>query len=102
MKFNQPLTYSEQECLAYISGDTELADNLDKLMEYEGDTDGYDIDDALGLLDLGGVRGERLYDALRAISDKLEDYEAAFKEMKGFTRISQVKDLIDKIEDEDS
>ena len=122
-KFNQPLTYSEQERLAYISGDTELADSLDKLMEYEGDTDGYDIDDALDEVGMYGLRGEKLYDAMcelkrekdeaiqegyklvdevNELQSELGKYKKAFEDMKGFTRISQVKELIDKIDDEDS
>lgn len=108
MKFSQPLTNSEQERYAYISGDTASADLFDKLNEYEPENE-WDIDSCLDELGLYGVRGDRLYEAVCSIKSKLDSdlfssvselskYKEAFEEMKGFTRVAQVKDLITKIE----
>jgi chromosome segregation ATPase len=71
--FKQNLTYKEQECFAYSSGDTTSADMFDKLAEQE------DMEDQLKEAEDNTWSAES---ALDSIEEELKSYKKAMESLK--------------------
>lgn len=92
------LSYEEQERKAYLNADTFTSNLLQDVLEFKGNPNEWSLDDALELIELEELRGERLYKKMLDIRDELEQSRKLVDALNKLKDLPEsVRDLLDKM-----
>ena len=92
------LSYEEQERKAYLNADTFTSNLLQDVLEFKGKPNEWSLDDALELIELEELRGERLYKKMLDIRDELEQSRKLVDDLNKLKDLPEsVIELLDKL-----